>query len=281
MRPHVGASVVLLFVLFLAAPRRVEGVMDPSWLIDRPAHCASTGLLPAETDGLEFCSQFTEKACCVPGTDATAMAWYMDAMNLGQSCSPSKHSVKATYKELREAMCLPCNPREPEFRFQIKYGDIAAGGIIPPDPSAAEDAFGYRMCRTWMYGADGNGGLWGTNGSRYDKCGLNVVELCQVSTQVSYNPNTGLWEDSGETAYRDCDEGVIIPSVEFASEDEPAAAFLSNFQVELPYAFEFVVVDDTSPLFNATLTPCFNSASWGGWGPATIVAFATILLLVV
>jgi hypothetical protein len=216
----------------------------------------------------------------LPGSDLDVLNAYVQVVDVGAGCSPSKHSVKAVFKEVKDYMCMVCDPDEPTYRFQTRFGDVKVGGVNAPDPSMPVDDFTWRICRSWLYGKDGVSGFWG-NGSKYDRCGIQFLNDCSAIKQWSFDSATGQWVESDVPILYNWDPGMcagdpIIPKLEFGSDPEPAASLMQIIPNFIPN-FKFVITDDLDPSFRYNNTPCFR----GGAAPISYLVGSVLLLVFV
>lgn len=267
----VVVAVLLSLVLHIQA-------LDASYFVSNNATCMLTGLLPSEPPGADFCSQFTSKSCCLPSYDLnTIQPNYLAIVPQGPGCGATKHSIRASYSAFRSLVCLPCDPKEPQYRFLSAMGDTASGGLVPADPNAGATDFTWRICKSFFYGR-GRGtlkrGMWGTNASHLDKCGLNV----QTCRQTSYfDPVALTWTRPNPNCTGSAAD-LIVPSVAYSGVTDPAVDLTSYLPVNIPN-FQFVVVDDEDQAFSFAATPCFGSDVSAA--PALQSIFIAILTLAV
>jgi hypothetical protein len=275
-------------VVMVCALASVACAVDPGFFVTHNTSCIVSTKPPREPQGLEFCHWYNKHSCCIPTGDQNIIDMFTNLMNLGLACSPAKHSVKTTYNPIRDWYCMSCDPHEPRFRFQTKYGDRMVGGHNNPDPNAAEDDFTWRVCKTFIYGHDGKSGLWGTDGSKYDSCGLMTPNPCGNQKQFVFNATSGAIEESAQPVLLDwedyqCGDNVLVPSSEFEGADEPAVDFMKlvappNYD---GMNFKFVVTDNTRSDFDWERTPCFLGALAGTMlTAATSIALAVLVSIV-
>jgi hypothetical protein len=255
--------------------------------------CIVSAKPAVKPEGLEFCHWYNSKSCCVPQLDSDTQEIYGHAVALGLSCSISKHQIKVTYNAVREWYCLGCDPDEPKYRFKSKLGDKnLPGGQADGDPKAADNKVTWRVCKSFLFGNAGNGGLWGKDGSMYDKCGILMENKCDGGKQVVWNPNQN--NKDGAVMQTEfsvlqgwdpfmCGDNLIIPSKEYVSEKEPAEAFLRA--IPPPgfgdVGFDFVITDDSKADFNRDATPCFRgvlTAAAGAILPSLYLVLSCCLL---
>merc|ERR1719333_1029036 len=257
----------LAFALLATASLTTVAAVENSFFINRTEHCLASTQVPRKPRPLEFCYWHNANSCCTPGNDALALEKFFILMDIGPGCSPSEHSVRATYTEVRDYMCLGCHPDEPKFRYSERQGDAhLPGGTNAPNVNASADSFVHRICASFLYGKDGTKGLWGGNGSKFDACGINMPAPCSDFRQVGYDGVSKQFVTS-ETAVGpldiDCGGDVVFPSNEYGADasDQRAAAraFIAALPQWLP-DFKFVVVNDSAPNFNYTATPCFRGS---------------------
>eukprot|EP00760_Papus_ankaliazontas_P011374 PhM_4_TR1473/c0_g1_i1/m.5075 len=256
---------VLVLLLDHAAALKIDDYSDTACIIS--AYPATKPM------GLEFCYWYNDNSCCVPQLDSDAMEIYGNTVNLGLSCSVSKHSIKVTYHPIREWFCLGCDPNEPKYRFKKSVGDKhLAGGQHDPDTSADSKAVTWRVCKSFLTGTDGNSGLWGNGGHMYDQCGILMENPCNGGKQVVWNPkmNNG---DGAVTATQNpvldgwdpfmCGDNLIIPSKEYINSENAGKEFLAAMAPPGfgDVDFSFVVTDDTKADFVYDSTPCFRGLS--------------------
>jgi hypothetical protein len=235
--------------------------------------CIVSANAPVKPIGLEFCYWYNSKACCVPQVDGEAGEFFGHAVALGLSCSISKHQIKVTYNAIREWYCLGCDPDEPRYRYKVKKGDKgAAGGQHDPVPTASEDAVTWRICKSFLLGKDGNGGLWNKDGSMYDQCGFLTENPCGNGMQVVWDPKLKNGDGDVFTTTSPvlagwdpfmCGDNLIIPSKQYVNAPVPVEAFLKDFNPAgfQDSGFSFVITDDTKADFNYDATPCFRGTS--------------------
>lgn len=276
--PLPAAACALLAMLFCLSSNWMSVVVavPDSYFINRTNTCMASVQTPRQPAPLEFCYWLNDNACCLPAHDASIMAAYEALLSLGAGCAPAKHSVRAAFYEIRQLICLPCHPREPAFRFRTRDGDEHLGGNISGDSAAAEDHFTWRVCKSFLYGRSGkrDGGLWGVDGHKFDACGVQQPGDCSKFKQWGYNATSGSWiEGPAGFPPGPCDASLIVPSVEFAGLEDPAEK-MAQMVPSLFSNFNFVVVDDLDPRFNARATPCFGAAG----GAASAVLAVTLSL---
>lgn len=275
------AALLLLWVLCWCVG--LTAALDNTFFFNRTNYCFMTATLPTKSEnGLEFCYTHNPHACCLPATDANIRDAFEKITELGAGCSRTKHSVKATYRELREFACLPCMREEPQYRYRTQIGDAhLPGGQNPPDSTAAATKYTWRVCRSFLYGFDGKSGLWGGDGKKYDACGVKQMSSCTSQHQWGFDPRLnsgagGFVESDQLVLDLDpmavCGDNLIIPSVEFAEASDPAEQMLGLLAMEIP-DFSFVVTNDSDPDFRFNETPCFHGAA------SPLVAASTLLLL--
>lgn len=250
----------LLLLVFVGGGKdlpTVDAALDPTYLHTHNHTCATTGLPPREPEGLHFCTQYSTRSCCLPSFDLNSIAEdFNQIVPMGPGCGIYRHSAKAAYAFIQRLTCLPCDPQEPSYRFLTKLGDQDLGGVVPPVAGAADDDFTWRICRSFLYGRDhgvSRRGLWGSNASHFDKCGLNVKK-CAVAPRLDATTGTFVAVDPTCT---DESFDMVVPSVWFAEAEEPAESLLQYVPVQLP-GFKFVVVNDESAAFRFQATPCFG-----------------------
>ena len=271
-----------LLAIAMTMNANVADAIDPSYFVNRGNHCMMTGRLPERPAPLSFCYWFNDLSCCVPGWDLDIGNAFVEVSDLGQGCSPSKHSVKSAYFQIREWMCLGCDPKEPTYRFRTNVGDAhLPGGQNPPDSAAPDEDFTWRLCKSWLYGKDGKSGLWGNNASKYDLCGIQFLNDCSAIKQWGYDPGTGQFVESSIPILDGWDPGmcagdVIFPGIEFGNDPEPAASLLQIIPQFTP-DFKFVITDDNATDFNREATPCYRGAA----GSVSVMLSLAVALLVV
>jgi hypothetical protein len=246
--------------------------------------------LPEKPTGLEFCYWYNDNSCCTSSNEDDIINYFQSAAGgLGAACSPSKHENKLNYWHVREWLCMECDPKEPTYRFLTRQGDIHLGGTTEGDPTAETTDFTWRVCKSFVYGKDGKGGLWGGDGKKYDDCGIKVQTNCEDAKQVYFvvsNNVTGEGEVvvseqpvlAGWDPYM-CGDSAITPSVEYSDLDEPAIAFMTAIS---PPSFDppFVVIDDT---LSEPKLPCFKGAriiEKAASSGAAWITMSTVTLLV-
>lgn len=233
----------------------VQAQVPSSYFVNATTSCMASLKEPVEPRPLEFCYWQNAKACCTPANDASAKASFQAFTDLGPGCAPTDHKIRAAYREVHQFACLPCHPREPDFRVDARIGDThLLGGQVEADPNATEGTFKWRVCLSFVFGKDGKSGLWGTNGSKFDKCGIR--------------PQGGT-------------EGFdfTIPSVAFANDNLTVLA--ESFVKELPSfisGFQAVIVNDSHPDFDYNRTPCFASVGQQPFFISLVVAAVVLLV---
>lgn len=251
-----------LFLLIAASVALLCGAVQAvgnDFFVNRTNYCFASTQPAQKPFPLEFCYWLNDNSCCVPGTDLVAENAFYGMVSTGAGCSPSDHKVRAINNEMRDFLCMPCDPNEPSYRFLTAVGDMAAGGVNGPSASAAPDDFTWRICASFLYGKDDKSGLWGGDGSKFDQCGV----LLQTGNATSAQ--------------------MIFPRAEYGdvadNQHQAAQNFLSVLPMWLP-GFSFVITDDiTNTSFNYTATPCFrgtNSASSKAIAMAVFVGLATL-----
>lgn len=251
--------------------------LEAQYFIDNNHTCFVSGLPPSTPAGTDFCTDFASLSCCLPGFDVnTVQEAFFGLIPQGPGCGSSKHSVRAAYSALRSFSCLPCDPREPEYRFRSQIGDIVNGGVVPASPTAADDEFTWRICKTFLYGRERGTlkrGLWGRNASHFTTCGLM---LPQCKSSRVYNTTSETFIDL-DPACKSEDVDLLIPTLAFGGFDDPAVEMLSYVPQSIG-GFQFVVVDDEDPSFSFSSTPCFGSDSAAS---SKIVSMGAVLLVVI
>lgn len=251
--------------------------VDETFFATHPDHCTASAQLPRKPRPLEFCYNYNYDSCCTPGNDAAAKEAFYGVMSLGLGCSPSDHRVRASYHEIREFMCMGCDPREPSYRFLESAGD----GVTPGNVNASADSYVWRVCASFLYGRNNDTGLWGGHGGKFDECGINLPTACSPSSNTLNDGDVSVSNADG-----DCGSDIVFPRAEYAAEassvdDQRRAArtLLSVLPQWLPN-FKFVVVDDTHPDFNRTATPCFagSARTASSIALAMFVAIVAVLL---
>jgi hypothetical protein len=260
-------------VLLVALCIQVAQTLSAEYFVDNNQTCYVSGLAPGEPAGTDFCTDFAALSCCLPGYDINkAQAAFFDLIPQGPGCGSSKHSVRAAYSALRTFSCLPCDPREPQYRFQTQVGDIVNGGVVPGSPTSSPDEFTWRICRSFIYGRNNGAlrrGLWGSNASHFTRCGL-MLSQCKASRVFNSSNLTFSELDAS------CDSSatdLIIPGLAFEGLDDPGVELLSYVPQSIN-GFQFVVVDDEDPSFSFARTPCFGAES----SSSTLVALTATLL---
>lgn len=233
-------------------------ILEPSYFAEHNDSCIVSGHPPSQPLGSDFCTQFASKSCCLPSFDVNhVQEAFLAVIPQGPGCGATKHSVRAAYSALRRFACLPCDPMEPQYRFLSSQGDIAHGGVVPAATDVDDTTFTWRICRSFFYGRQSGQlrrGLWGTNASHFDKCGVNIGQ-CKALPVFNVSNRTFSVPDPDCTS---TDTDLVIPSVAFADFDDPAAEMLSYLPQTIG-GFRFVVVDDEDPSFDFRATPCFGS----------------------
>lgn len=274
---------MLVTVVLLLGSILPCAALSADYFINKTDTCISSGLTPSEPAGLTFCVWYHKNSCCLPAIDNEILENYFSTVSLGPGCASASHENKATHREIRDLMCMPCDPHEPRFRFSTKQGDIAQGGKIPGDPTAPDGDFTWRICKSFLYGKDAKSGLWGDGGRKYDRCGFYHSPDCAMHPQYGYDPATGTWIQSPFPAQasdgHSCDPQLIIPRLEFEGTTDPAERLMQFLPMVLPVDFKFVVVDDMEAGFNYQATPCFRGS--GAAGLLISIAFNIVGVLAV
>jgi hypothetical protein len=280
---RVSAAVASLLLALGALVPTAEAVPD-SYFINRPTSCMASTVESKKPRPLEFCYQYNRDSCCTPGNDAAAKDAFLTMVEAGAGCSPSDHSVRAAYREVRDFICMGCHPHEPLFRFQASVGDEHVGGTVAPNPAASDDAFVWRVCGSWLYGLDDNSGLWGGDGRKFDECGINLPTPCEGTPVMSFDSTTNTWVTGPSNAISpdsDCGTDIIFPRSEYgpyaSSQKHAARMFLAALPQWLPN-FNFVVVNDTQYGFNHSATPCFRG-NYVASATSFAVAFTVVLAI--
>lgn len=251
--------------------------LDAQYFVDNNYTCFVSGLSPREPAGTDFCTDFASLSCCLPGYDVnTVQAAFYNLIPAGPGCGSSKHSVRAAYSSIRKFSCLPCDPLEPQYRFQTQVGDIVNGGVVAGSPSADPTEFTWRVCRTFLYGRQQGAlrrGLWGNNGSHFTQCGL-MLPQCKASPVYNATNQTFAALDPSCTS---TELDLLIPALAFGDAEDPAVELLSYVPQSIG-GFQFVVVDDEDPAFSYAHTPCFGRESSSAT-VATTMVFAISALL--
>lgn len=250
----MAVHVLLFAILVICAHGQVQ---DPSYFIVNNDTCFITGKLPTKPLGTDFCTEFASLSCCLPSFDInTIQPAYYGVIPQGPGCGSTKHTIRAAYSSLRRFSCLPCDPKEPQYRFRSIEGDVAFGGTVPPSPASAATDFTWRICKTFLYGRNAGAskrGLWGNSASHFDSCGVNVQTCAQNPVYDVVNANFSKL-DSTCTSSAD----LVIPSVAYKDSSTPASDMLQYIAQTIP-GFQFVVVDDEDANFNMKKTPCFGA----------------------
>lgn len=245
--------VVLVAVVALVSPAKAVAA---DFFLDKPDRCFASTKPPEKPMPLEFCYWLNDNSCCVPGNDLAAENAFYALVGTGAGCSTSEHVVRATNNELRDFLCLGCDPKEPTYRYLGSKGDKDKGGVLDGDASLAPDQYVWRICASFLYGKDNKTGLWGGDGSKFNRCGLQI-------------PQNG----SAVLTFPQAEYGLDAPDQQTA-----AKLFLSVIPQWIP-GFMYQVVDDTDPLYNWTAAPCFRGTN-AAMGHATLfVVLATALAL--
>lgn len=278
-------SMLLCLVILMITQRGVS--LGSEDYVD--GQCIVSARPPKKPLGLEFCSSYNNKACCIPQLDKDIMEVFSKMTDLGITCSNSKHQIKITYMPIKEWMCLMCDPDEPRYRFLAKKGDAhLPGGQQEGDPNATTTKLKWRVCKTFLQGSDGMSGIWGRDGTMYDQCGILFENPCGDGKQVVWNPREKNGEGDVFATENSvlqgwdpfmCGDNLIIPSQEYRNEPEPAVAFLEKMKPTWfvgDVEFEFVISDDTRPDFDRAATPCFR-----GLQGASLQSSSGLLTLVV
>lgn len=204
--------------------------------------CIASLREPFAPRALEFCFWQNSRSCCTPANDAAAKKKFSDFTDLGPGCAPTDHKIRAAYREVRQFACLPCDPLEPKYRVVT---------------DAATGSFGWRVCLSFFFGKDNKSGLWGTDGRKFDACGIKPAGSSGVD--------------------------FTIPSVAYGTGNQNnRTAIAEAFLQDLPSfisGFGAILVNDYDPNFNYDATPCFASAgSLLGAGAASVVAVFLVAL---
>lgn len=216
--------------------------------------CHSTGQTPRIPKGLDTCYMYSSKACCLPGYDRDYIrAAYMNIIPLGGGCRAGSQTIRAVFYDILRYLCLPCNPKEPLYRFESIKGDIVDGGIVPPSPQSKPGEYTWRICHSFLYGKPGsNEGIWGRNADHYEKCGINL-QMCPATPL--FDIATQEFEEPPEKC--PIEPRVVIPSVAFEGATDPALQMLLHI-AQSALDFQIVVVNDSDPKYNFAATPCFG-----------------------
>jgi hypothetical protein len=234
--------------------------IDNSYFVTKTDRCWVTGLQPKNPFPLEVCFWFNDNSCCNPTTDQK-VAGVFDGLIAGPGCAPMGHRVKSTYKEILQFLCMPCDPLEPKYRFRLRDGDTI--GQIAADASQPADAFGWKICKSFVQGINNMSGLWGTNGTRYDICGLTLGDSI-VTPSVEYADDTDTSVDKQYTA-----------ATRFLTAVAGLMWTRPNFTVS--------IVDDTVANYNFTGSPCYGRRTAdrpnGALGAAMMIVLAVATFL--
>lgn len=234
--------------------------MNSTYFVDKPTTCMASLREASEPRPLEFCYWLNDKSCCTPANDAAAKSKFQEFTDLGPGCAPTDHKIRAAYREVHQFACLPCHPREPDFRVDKRVGDKhLPGGQIAPDPAAKAGDFVWRVCLSFVLGkepAKKPGGLWGKDGKKFDMCGIRPKGPSGVD--------------------------FTIPSVAYASDNLTQTAI--DFVAELPSfleGFGAYIVDDINRIVDYNATPCFLSAGKveGGFLLLLVMMIVTLLTM--
>ncbi|AYU83327.1 hypothetical protein LdCL_350057900 [Leishmania donovani] len=240
--------------------------------------CFVTDAAPAVPFGLELCYMHSHNACCLPGNDKDIQTAYSALVPKGQGCVAGSQRIYTSLYALRQYLCLPCDPKEPLYRFESVKGDMVDGGLVPPSTNSVAGEQTWRICRSFLYGKEGTRkGLWGHDGSRYAECGV-IVSSC-MSTPV-FNITAASFQSPSPSCV--ASNELIIPSITFRGFPNPALEMLSMVTQSIP-DFQIVIVNDSDPNYDYDKTPCFGrdataavaSATLSGW----VSAVALVLLL--
>lgn len=269
-------GVLTLAFLFAFAGELLSRSLDSPFVavVAATNSCALTGISPRRYE-VNLCTSYSlTEGCCLAGVDATVRSSLVGITNNGVAeCQMASNHIMALMSDIRAWMCMPCSRNEPRYRFLLKDGDIHIGGLAPPNPAADPEAYGWRVCKSFLYGSNRLQGVWGGDGSKYDNCGLNLPSCNQVS-MVAYDSSTSSW--TTEAAGSCSDSGYVIPSVAFGGSETPAEQIL----LRIPSAisdFTFFVVDETDPLYDSNTAPCLASVN-GALG--TSISFVVVGLMV-
>lgn len=215
--------------------------------------CHQTGRPPNTPYGLELCYMYSHNACCLAGYDEQIVTAYQSIIPGGSGCKPGSQRIHAMLYDFLRYLCIPCDPREPAYRFKSAVGDIVDGGIVPPSTSSSADDYTWRVCKSFLYGAPGkNEGIWGKNASQYNECGIGL-QSC-LATPI-FNIETATFEYPTTSCTSETE--IVIPSITFKDASSPALEILSRIAQTFS-DFQIVIVDDRSPSYNYDLTPCFG-----------------------
>ena len=288
---HVSAIVAIVCAMLCVGSE----ALPTTYFVNRPGVCWASSKAAKQQMPLEFCHWYNERSCCNPGHDQAASGAFFGMLAAGPGCAPMNQKVRATYREARELLCMPCDPLEPRFRVRRNIGDAHLGGSIAADPTAAENAFTWRICLSFVFGKPNDvGGLWGLDGSKYDDCGMQVQNDCNSRTQVTVNPATGALVDTGVSVAPDgisCGATFVVPSTEFANETETGTdaqmSSMQRFVSKMPHWMQtpdFTFVDDLAARFVWNNTPCFGRRAPDGFvetAGVTSISSLTALILAV
>ncbi|KAK7198398.1 hypothetical protein NESM_000799400 [Novymonas esmeraldas] len=272
MRPSSWRLLLPLVFVMAAA------LAMPSWGANK---CFLTDAEPSVPFALGLCYMHSHNACCLPGFDQAIQEAYSALVPNGQGCVPGSQRIYASLYALREYLCLPCDPREPSYRFESIKGDIVDGGIVPPSRSSVAGEQTWRVCRSFLYGKEDTlEGLWGDGGSRYGECGV-ITSSC-MSTPI-FNVTSATFQRPSSSCK--ASNELIIPSVSFRGSADPALQMLSMVAQTMP-DFQIVVVNDSDPNYDYEKTPCFGldgvavGPRAGGlvrWWPVVVLLMAVYL----
>lgn len=234
----------LIILLFIAAPLSQAKTGEKCYVTDEYS------LVPF---GLDLCYMHSHNACCLTAFDQDIKTAYLAVVAGGTGCKGGNQRIYSSLYSLREYLCLPCDPKEPSYRFESVKGDIVDGGIVPPSTNSVAGDQTWRICHSFLYGKPGsNQGLWGNNGARYSECGI-LLYSCQM-TPV-FNIATAEFEEVSSTckAARE----LVIPSVALRESSDPGLDMLLRVAQTMS-DFQIVVVNDSDPSYDYSKTPCFG-----------------------
>ncbi|TPP47819.1 hypothetical protein CGC20_14165 [Leishmania donovani] len=198
--------------------------------------CFVTDAAPAVPFGLELCYMHSHNACCLPGNDKDIQTAYSALVPKGQGCVAGSQRIYTSLYALRQYLCLPCDPKEPLYRFESVKGDMVDGGLVPPSTNSVAGEQTWRICRSFLYGKEGTRkGLWGHDGSRYAECGV-IVSSC-MSTPV-FNITAASFQSPSPSCV--ASNELIIPSITFRGSPNPALEMLSMVTQSIP-DFQIVI----------------------------------------
>lgn len=223
-------------------------------------HCIATGMLPNKHFHLRFCGEsYPHQRCCSSSTDTQNRESYVALTSTdAATCGPSSPASHKAMKEIRDFLCLPCDPHEPSYRYKQFDGDLHLGGQAPPNPDADPEEWAWRICKTFIFGKDGKSGMWGADGSKFNECGYSAAQ-CKNAAYLEYDENSSTWiRNFPETCTFPADSGPVFPSLFYSGTELQKAAQVLQDAWSAVNNFAFYVVDDQHPSYSYDEAPCFG-----------------------